>query len=159
MFAPRLGSRAASAQESIEAYVVDRSAVTHTITYDPADRTDRIRSTSGGRIARPHVRLRSGRQRPHDYGPPARDEPDVHGGSAESARADGPWGALTWTYAAAGNRLTHGGTQAISYGYTAATQRLAFSERGPSSRASPTTRSGQLTADGRGTYGYSPLGS
>ncbi len=64
---------------------------------------------------------------------------------------------LTWTYDAAGNRLTQGGTQAVSYTYNAATQRLTSSS-GAVAESFTYDNVGQLTADGRGTYGYSPLG-
>ena len=73
------------------------------------------------------------------------------------ATADGPWGHLGWTYDASGNRLTQSGTNATTYTYHAATQRLT-SSLGAVSESLGYDNVGQLTSDSLGQYTYTPLG-
>jgi YD repeat-containing protein len=131
-------------------------AVTHTVAYDTRDRIQRV---TAGPSGTPALDLTYSYNKVSEV---TRIE-DGRGASMLQTfgydtldrllTANGPYGAMSWTYDAPGNRLTEtrGGTTA--YVYDQATQRLA-STSGTSAETFGYDQIGQLTSDGRATYTY-----
>ncbi len=71
--------------------------------------------------------------------------------------ADGPWGALRWSYDPAGNRLTETRGGMTTYLYDAPTQQLRFTT-GAVAETFTYDAVGRLKTDGRGTYDYNARG-
>jgi YD repeat-containing protein len=126
--------------------------VTHEITFDPKQRVSRVKAGTNGLdltyaydeasqvagIADP----RPGMSQTFDY--------DLVG---RMWAADGPYGALRWSYDAAGNRLTETRGSITSYTYDTATQRL-LSTSGALAESFTYDGLGRLSTDSRGTYTY-----
>jgi hypothetical protein len=73
---------------------------------------------------------------------------------ATACTADGPWGALRWSYDPATSETRGGMT---TYHYDASTQRLT-STTGTIAETFGYDLVGRLETDGRGTYGYTARG-
>jgi YD repeat-containing protein len=69
--------------------------------------------------------------------------------------ANGPWGSLTWTYDAGGNRLTENAPAQTTYTYDTAKQRLT-STGGARAETFAYDALGRLTTDAFATYTYTP---
>ncbi|MEO7272685.1 MAG: Calx-beta domain-containing protein [Vicinamibacterales bacterium] len=133
-------------------------AVTHSVTYDTADRPKRLLSASASgaldltygydnvgnvtTISDP----RPGASQSFDYDPLDR-----------LTGADGPWGQMRWAFDDAGNRLTETRAATTNYIYDGPTQQLR-STSGAVAETFTYDNVGQLKTDGRGAYDYSPLG-
>ena len=73
-------------------------------------------------------------------------------------RADGPWGTLSYSYDAAGNRLSRGlNGSATTYGYFPGLNRLQSVSDAPGATFTYST-AGELQADGNASYSYTPTG-
>jgi YD repeat-containing protein len=134
-------------------------AVTHTITYDDAQRPKRLLSAgAGGALDLTYDYYPGGNVKTITDPRPGASQAFEYDPLDRLFSADGPWGQLRWSYDAAGNRQTetHGGGT-TTYTYVAATQRLSATS-GAIAENFIYDNVGQLVADGRGTYGYSPLG-
>jgi YD repeat-containing protein len=133
-------------------------AVTHTFTFDADGRTSRILSSS----AAGSLDLTYG----YDRAGNVKTITDPRAGASQSfgldvlnrlTTANGAWGSLSWTYDAAGNRLSETGAAGTTYTYDAATQRL-MSTGGARTESFGYDAAGRLTSDAFGSYTYSPLG-
>jgi YD repeat-containing protein len=130
--------------------------VSHTFTYDTDDRIAHlVASGSGGALD-----LTYG----YDNVGNVTTIGDPRNGASQSFAVDaldrlsvanGPWGSLTWTYDAGGNRLTENSAAQTTYTYNTATQRLT-STGGARSETFGYDALGRLTSDAAGTYTYTP---
>jgi YD repeat-containing protein len=130
-------------------------AVTHTVELDDRNRVRRI--TAGGALDLTydydHVSRVTQLQDPR----PGMSQSFAYDLVGRMWAADGPWGALRWTYDAAGNRLTETLGSMTTYTYDPGTQRLTFTS-GASSESFAYDALGRLTSDSRGTYTYNARG-
>jgi len=134
-------------------------AVTHTMNYDDRDRVQRLRAGLSGS---PALDLTYGYNRVSHV----KTITDARPGMSQSfdydaldrlKTANGAYGTMTWTYDAAGNRLTESRGSTTVYNYDLAKQRLT-STTGGLSESFAYDAIGQLTSDGRGTYAYTAGG-
>jgi YD repeat-containing protein len=130
-------------------------AVTHTVELDARDRVRRI--TAGGALDLTydydHVSRVTQIQDPR----PGMSQSFAYDLVGRMWAADGPWGALQWTYDAAGNRTSEVLGATTTYNYDAATQRLTGIS-GASAESFTYDALGRLTSDSRGTYAYNARG-
>jgi YD repeat-containing protein len=131
-------------------------AVSHTFTYDTDDRIGHL-VASGSRGA---LDLTYGYDNVGNVTSIADPRPAASQSFAVDALdrlsvANGPWGSLSWTYDAGGNRLTENSAAQTTYTYNTATQRLA-SAGGARPETFGYDALGRLTSDAFGTYSYTP---
>ena len=126
-------------------------AVTHTLTYDARQRVQRL--TSGAALD-----LTYG----YDAASQVSSITDTRPGMSQSFGYDalgrltvgnGPWGQSTWTYDAAGNRLSELRGALTTYQYDLNTQRL-LSTTGAGAETFTYDARGRLTGDSQGQYTY-----
>ncbi len=126
--------------------------VTHEITFDPKQRVSRIKSgTSGLDLTYTYDEASqvAGIADPR----PGMSQTFNYDAVGRMWAADGPYGALRWSYDAAGNRLTETRGSITSYNYDPPTQRL-MSTSGAIAESFTYDGLGRLETDSRGTYTY-----
>ena len=131
--------------------------ITHAVTYDDAQRVNRL--TSGSALDLTYGYDDVGNVRQIKYAPteaPPREAFTVDN-LDRLVTADGPWGALSWTYDPAGNRISETAGAITQYQYDVATQRLT-STSGAFAETFTYLPSGRLQTDSRGVYTYTPAG-
>jgi YD repeat-containing protein len=130
--------------------------VTHQTTFDAKQRVSRITSGTSGldlTYAYDEASQVAGITDPR----PGMSQTFNYDAVGRMWAADGPYGALRWSYDPAGNRLTETRGSITTYNYDAPTQRL-LSTSGAIVESFTYDPVGRLKTDGRGTYDYNARG-